>query len=1603
MPRRKSRGGDSDDEASPRVFGNMSSLLEAFARAQAESNRQLVESILSAQATGARTLESPVAVPSPAGNFTRCTARFDGSSHEPEVVEAFLDAVNVYKECAHVNDDHALRGLPMLLEGQAAVWYRGVKASITSWNDAIQRLRAMFGAACPPYKVFLNIYAARHMSGERAEVFVNRLRAMMAKLPYPISDVMSVDMIYGLLDKKIRKRVTRDAVATLDELIEKARNIEDSLVEVTAVPSPPLPSELPPSRDSASVRVRAPAVRATCTPSVSPHACAPAAPPTPASVPPAPQSAPRRVATAVSPSTTTEQGKVFRNNYKRRNSGQKTQNSSAVSCYGCGANGVIRPNCESCKSKDSSFFACDIVNNGLCSDCFKKSNASSICNCTHSNSSPIINDCSNVVTLRSYDCRHCNSDKVSKNKVVSTNTKLSKSNNVLPKSNKLSKNNNLHTSSDLRKICVLQKNSKLTKNVKLHNGSELSQCSEILNSKQLSSNGFIYNCGSIELSSLRTDRVYNNDCCKNVSPTSLCTSNDYAESGRPILDIEICGHKGTGLVDTAAKRCVAGYSLYRLLCKLNHPFDDSVITVKLADGVVRDIKAKIAEVDVRLRHKVIPVSFVIFPDSNNNETLLGIDFLRKAGLVFNFSDNTWFSADRPRVIHPLRCETSRNSVGCASTEILRSDEGTMLSPSERTQLAGLLQEYDDIFKPGGGPTPFAEHRIETGAHAPIAVPPYRLTPAKKAVMEAELAKMLQDGIIEECESPWAAPALLVPKKDGTYRFCVDYRKLNAVTESDSYPLPVIDDLLQYTGKSCFMSTIDLKAGYWQVSVRAEDQDKTAFVTPFGVYRFKRMPFGLRNAPATFQRLIDRFRSGAALQDVTILGYIDDLIIISDSYSRHLQDLRAVFDRLRDFHLYANRDKCVFVRNKVKYLGHVITPKGIAPDPDKISCIVAMKEPTTVKHLLSFIQSCSWFRKFVPNFSQVAQPLTMLTKKNQPWMWGEAQANAFNELKRLLTSSPILVQPDYTRPFILRTDASGYALGAALLQGETPQDERPIAYASRLLIAAERNYSTTEREALAVVWAVEKFRGYIDGHRVLVRSDHQPLKWLLTLKSPSGRLVRWAMKLQSFDLQVDYVPGKANVVADLLSRPPCDEEARDSCSVCTVVIETPRWEVAALRDDQLADLEVSKIIKAIEGQDDLERNRWTERGYHMSRGVLYRYTEAETEEPQLVIPENRRKQVMVECHDSATAGHGGVDRTYHRVAQRFYFPGMRRYIAEYLKTCIECQRYKPSNEKPAGLLQTPVPAQRFEVVAVDLFGPLPTGPKGERWVLIVEDTASKWVELFPLVEATAEVCAKVLIEEVFLRFGVPRRLISDNGVQFVADVMQHAMFTLGVQQNLIPLYHPEANPVERKNRDLKTQLAILVEGHHHQWPEVLPFIRFAMNTSTTKSTQQTPAYLTFARQLRSPIEAQSDLRAVIEAENYVPQVTPYLLKLADTLTASKECIEKQQDIRKAAKDITRRSDNLVDGDLVLMKTHVLSNAAKGRSSKLVPKRDGPYIVHKVVSPTTYLLSFPDRPDEVVGKYHISDLKRYHARDGECFEVPKPVVPKRRRGRPRKNQT
>ncbi|GFW30609.1 transposon Tf2-9 polyprotein [Trichonephila clavipes] len=473
---------------------------------------------------------------------------------------------------------------------------------------------------------------------------------------------------------------------------------------------------------------------------------------------------------------------------------------------------------------------------------------------------------------------------------------------------------------------------------------------------------------------------------------------------------------------------------------------------------------------------------------------------------------------------------------------------------------------------------------------------------------------------------------------------------------------------------------------------------------------------------------------------------------------------------------SNREKCHFASSRVKYLGFWITEKGIEVDPEKVASILDIPPPKNVKELQSFLQTCSWFRRYIQDFAKISRPLSYLTKKKVQWQWGFDQQNAFQTLKTCLTTLPVLKQADGTQPYIIRTDASNYALGAVLLQGEG-SEEHPIEYPSRLLTPAERNYSTTEREALAVVWALKKFRGYIEGTEITVASDRQPLKWLLNLKSPTGRLARWAFEIQSFNLKVQYIPGKANVVADMLSRPVTQEES--FCEANNITISD--MPTRSSKDMRYRRSLKMIILKKSSTESPLKTSsfaNWTERGFLMNQGVLYRYVpDADSAEAQLVIPNAELELIMQRHHNDPMAGHYGEDGTFQKIAKRYYWTGMKKYISDYIKKCPDSARFKATNQKPVGLLRTPVYSQRLEVIAIDLFGPLPQTNSGKQWIFIVEDCATKWVELFALSQASARQCATTLIEEVFMRHGIPRRIISDNGTQFVSAVLQQICFTI----------------------------------------------------------------------------------------------------------------------------------------------------------------------------------------------------------------------------------
>ena len=504
------------------------------------------------------------------------------------------------------------------------------------------------------------------------------------------------------------------------------------------------------------------------------------------------------------------------------------------------------------------------------------------------------------------------------------------------------------------------------------------------------------------------------------------------------------------------------------------------------------------------------------------------------------------------------------------------------------ELRQMLEKHRNVFALQAselGRTHVLEHRIDTGKSRPIFQPPRRLPWMARETARELVDEMLAKGVIEDSVSPWSAPIVLVKKKDGSTRFCVDYRKLNDVTVKDPYPLPRIDDTLDALGGAKYFSTLDLCSGYHQLPMAQADTEKTAFSTPDGHYQFTVMPFGVCNGPSSFQRLMNVVLRGLIWR--TCLVYLDDIIVFSSTFEEHLSRLEEVFKRLEAADLRLKPSKCYLLRAEVEFLGHVVTASGIQTDPAKVDKVVDWPTPANVGDVRSFLGFCGYYRRFVKHFATVAKPLTNLTKAENPFKWTADCQSAFDELRCRLTTTPTLAYPrfDSDAPrFVLDVDASGFGLGAVLSQDDEDGVERPIAYASRLLTAAERRYGSTKSEFLGAVWAFRHFRCYLLGRRFLVRTDHRALEHWRTFKEPSAIMImaRWMEFLSQFQFDIKYRQGRAHANADGLSRrsapaPPAVSIAAvddDTLALPTPLVQRAKWCMSDWANAQSQDCELS---------------------------------------------------------------------------------------------------------------------------------------------------------------------------------------------------------------------------------------------------------------------------------------------------------------------------------------------------------------------------------------------------------------------------------------------
>lgn len=891
------------------------------------------------------------------------------------------------------------------------------------------------------------------------------------------------------------------------------------------------------------------------------------------------------------------------------------------------------------------------------------------------------------------------------------------------------------------------------------------------------------------------------------------------------------------------------------------------------------------------------------------------------------------------------------------------DHATTIKPPKSdaapvpAQIQGLLTSYADVFAelPAGlPPDRGVGHTIplQEGAKPPFRNL-YRLSPLEQAEVKKQVTDLLAKGWIQPSTSPYGAPVLFVGKPDGSLRMCVDYRALNALTVKNRYPMPRIEDLFDQLAGARVFTSLDLQSGYHQIRITAEDVPKTAFRTPMGHFEYLVLCFGLTNAPATFQAEMNRIF--APYLNKFVVVYLDDILIYSRTTEEHTAHLHTVLEVLRKHKLYAKKSKCDFCQAEVKFLGHIVGGGGLRVNPAKVKTITEWPVPTTAAELRSFLGLANYFRRFMQGYSSRVAVLHDLTKADVPFLWSPACQTAFEGVKHALASSPVLVLPDFDKPFELIADASLLGIGAVL-----QQDGHPVAYHSRKFSPAERNYATGEQELLAVHDALTVWRCYLEGSTVTLVTDHNPNTYLNNKMLLSRRQARWMEFLSRFHYTWVYRPGRINV-ADPLSRSPA---LTQHAVPLTAAISHGQHEpdmLTAIRQGYTKDAWFADPANTA----CLSRH---------SDGLWRR---GNTVAVPCVRPLLTR--IMRDFHATPWAGHPGRDRTLELISRTYWWPQMRADVEHYVSHCDLCQRNKPRTGATPGTLQSlPVPSAPWDSVTADFITGLPRTNRGHDAVLVFVDRLTKMAHFAPCkTTATAEQTAAMFLREVVRLHGEPVTLITDRGPQFSGNFLPAYLRALGTQSRLSTAYRPQTDgQTERMNRVLEEMLRAFVSPNLTNWDTLLPMAEFAVNNAVNSSTGMTPFYLNYGKHPGTPFNR------LLPKHMEVPAAEQVAAHIRCALTAAKLAMQAAQQRQADLYDRNKTEIEFQVGQSVLLNSkHIRS----GPYQKLLPRWLGPFTITRVVGRNAMQLELPPTM-AVHNVFHVSLLRPYRS-DGS---VQPPVV-------------
>ena len=845
--------------------------------------------------------------------------------------------------------------------------------------------------------------------------------------------------------------------------------------------------------------------------------------------------------------------------------------------------------------------------------------------------------------------------------------------------------------------------------------------------------------------------------------------------------------------------------------------------------------------------------------------------------------------------------------------------------------------------------------------------------------------------------------------------CIDYRELNTKTKNKgTYMLPRIDDTLDSLSRAKFFCSLDIIQGYHHIELSDESKAKTAFHAPRcnpSHWEYNFMPFGLVGAPRTFQRMMDRILRG--LEHKVALAYLDDIIIYGASIEECLTNMKTVFERIRQAGLKLKASKCSLFQRETMFLGHIISADGIKTDPKKVSDVQNMRPCRNVKDVQTFMGMVNYYARFVPRCQEISKPLVDLTRKNVKYVWASEQQEAFEKLKQLLTTAPVLAYPRDDCKYILDTDASNYALGAVLSQMQPKEDgtleERPIAYYSKQFNETERHYCARRRELLAIVRSVKHFEPYVRGQKFTIRTDHASLRYIKTTRDLPSQFHRWVMQMEEFSYDIEVRKGVLHSNADAMSRIPCDmkqcicrgveelekvhglEDSGAAEALVNVIAYQPKYTQEEMAAAQRADPDIGPLYKA--KVDDNKRPEWNAisgespaakaymsewRRVEVHNNIIYRRWENDDATEirlQMIVPFKYQREMCRNYHDSSSKTHLGRRKCLHALQRLHFWHKMHDDIKWWIKTCDKCQRRKRPQPTPRAPMRTYVTGHPGERICIDIVGPVQQTERGNQYILTITDHFSKFAKAIPLRQHTAKIVAEELTTKWFDEYGEPMQIHTDQGAEFESLLMKELTQLLGIEKTRTVAFKPSSNGlVERYNKTIVDCIAMAKHEATH-WDLVVGKCVSAYNSTVHATTGFTPNKLWLGRE----IYHNSDLMLPRKPEDDPPTRDQYVQRWEEDMRLAyriaRETIGRSVQVQKKYYDRAVHLVRYKEGDQVMLKDY--TPKIRGHR-KLADKWAGPYFILDVLSDINFrvILNEHAKPKVV----HHDRLKRYHSRDG-----------------------